>query len=146
MVYSVSVVNYSSTHADDLTVITETERSLRTSGELTATTGVRIEHGRAVNLTGSTAATRLSRSSSSTGICTPSSARRCLPIRRRRRRCDARFQESLQFPDENGGFADSSACSARTAHGRPWWQALRNARRAVGPCPCGSSRAAQTFK
>jgi hypothetical protein len=51
VVYTLSVVNYSSTNADALSTITETERSLSSSGKVTAATGARVgrNFGRRLN-------------------------------------------------------------------------------------------------
>ena len=54
VVYTLSVVNYSSTNADALSTITETERALKTSGTVTAAAGARVNrnHGRKLILSG----------------------------------------------------------------------------------------------
>jgi len=54
VVYTLSVVNYSSTNADALTTITETERALKTSGTVTAAAGARVRrnHGRKLSISG----------------------------------------------------------------------------------------------
>jgi hypothetical protein len=54
VVYTLSVVNYSSTNADALSTITETERALKTSGTVTAAGGARVNrnHGRKLAISG----------------------------------------------------------------------------------------------
>jgi hypothetical protein len=104
--FTVSVVNYAGTNADALTTITETEKSLRASGGVTASAGARIggHHGRALSVTaadGSRSAIAIffvdKRLYTLTGQTLPPNAEE---------NGDAvRFLESMQFSDNIAGFA-----------------------------------------
>jgi hypothetical protein len=104
--YTVSVVNYSSTNADALTTITETERSLGASGKVTAAAGARVNRyfGREMRLNG----TDGSRSAIAIFFVNKhlyTVVGQALAPSADEKSGDAiHFQESLQFLDDGGGF------------------------------------------
>jgi hypothetical protein len=104
--YTVSVVDYSNTNADSLSTIAETERSLGASGKVTVATGARVNRsfGRELSISG----TDGSRSAIAIFFVNKhlyTVVGQALPPNAIERSGDAiRFQESLQFLGENGGF------------------------------------------
>ena len=104
--FTLSIVNYSSTNADALGTIRETERSLGASGKVTETSGVRVKryHGREMNLVG----TDGSRSAIAIFFVNKhlyTLVGQALPPNAIEKSADAkRFQQSLQFLGDNGGF------------------------------------------
>jgi hypothetical protein len=104
--YTLSVADYSSINADALTTIVETQRSLAASGKVTGATGARIgrNFGRVLNLEGTEG------SRSAIGIFFVDKhlytvVGKALPPNANEESEDAtRFLESLQFPDDSGGF------------------------------------------
>lgn len=107
MLYSVSDVDYSGTNADALTTITETARTLSTTGKVIANAGTRIGryHGRAMRVDGADG----SHSAISIFFLNKhlyTIIGQALPPNATDAANDAgRFQESLEFPDDNGVFA-----------------------------------------
>jgi hypothetical protein len=129
IIYTLSVVNYSSTNADALSTIIETERSLSASGKVTAVTGARVNRsfGRRMNIEG----TDGSRSTVAIFFVNKhlyTLIGRALPPNAVEESDDAiRFQGSLQFLQDDGGFfglfgggnsanTASTANTANTAH------------------------------
>jgi hypothetical protein len=129
IIYTLKVVNHSSTNADALSTIVETQRSLSASGKVTGATGARIGRyfGRALTLEG----TDGSRSAIAIFFVDKhlyTVAAQTLPPNANEDADDAiRFQQSLQFPDNDGGFfrlfggasgasSVSSASSANSAN------------------------------
>ncbi len=106
IIYTLNVVNHSSTNADALTTIVETQRSLSASGKVTGVTGARIGRyfGRALSLEG----TDGSRSAIAIFFVDKhlyTVAAQTLPPNANEDSDDAiRFQQSLQFLDNDGGF------------------------------------------
>jgi hypothetical protein len=104
--YTLSVVNYSSTNADPLSTIGETARSFRAKGKVNADTGVRVNgnHGRELTMTESDG----SRSDIAIFFVDNhlyTAVGQALPPNPMERSADtARFQQSLQFPSDDGGF------------------------------------------
>jgi hypothetical protein len=104
--YTLSVVDYSRTNADALTTIIQTERSLNASGKVTAATGARVDRnfGRALTLNG----TDGSRSAIAIFFVDKhlyTVVGQALPPNASDEMSDAiRFQESLRFPKDSGGF------------------------------------------
>jgi hypothetical protein len=104
--YTVSVVDYSSTNADSLNTIAETERSLGASGKVTVATGARVNRsfGRELSISGADG----SRSAVAIFFVNKhlyTVVGQALPPNAIERSGDAiRFQESLQFLGDNGGF------------------------------------------
>jgi hypothetical protein len=104
--YTLSVVDYSSTNADALSTITETERSLGASGKVTAATGARIHRsfGRKLSLNG------VDGSRSTIAIFFVNKhlytlVGQAFPPNTIEKSDDAiRFQESLQFIEDDSGF------------------------------------------
>ena len=106
MTYSLSVVNYSSTNADALSTIAETERSLGASGKATAAAGARVHRffGRELSVDG----TDGSRSAIAIFFVNKhlyTLVGQAFPPNAPENSGDSiRFRESLQFLDDNGGF------------------------------------------
>jgi hypothetical protein len=106
VVYTLSVVNYSSTNADALSTITETERSLSSSGKVTAATGARVSRnfGRRLHLSGADG----SRSDIAIFFVNKhlyTLVGQALPPNAIEQSGDAlRFLDSLQFLGDEGGF------------------------------------------
>jgi hypothetical protein len=106
IIYTLSVANYSSINADAMTTIVETQRSLGASGKVTGATGARIgrNFGRILSLEG----TDGSRSAVAIFFVDKhlyTAVGKALPPNANEESDDAtRFLESLQFPDDNGGF------------------------------------------
>jgi hypothetical protein len=104
--YILTVVNYSSTNADALTTITETQRSIGASGKVTAATGARINRsfGRKLSVNG----TDGSRSAIAIFFVNKhlyTLVGQALPPNANEKSDEAiRFQESLQFLEEDSGF------------------------------------------
>jgi hypothetical protein len=104
--YTVSVVDYSTTNADPLSTIAETERALGASGKVTVATGARINRsfGRELSING----TDGSRSAIAIFFVDKhlyTLVGQALPPNAIEKSGDAiRFQESLQFLGDNGGF------------------------------------------
>lgn len=106
IIYTLSVVNYSGTNDDSLTTIGETQKSLTASGKVTASAGTRIKRhfGRALSVAGADG------SRSVIGIYFVDKhlytlVAQELPPNTDEESGDAvRFQESLQFSDEDSGF------------------------------------------
>jgi hypothetical protein len=102
--YTLTVVNYSSTNADSLGVIGETSRSFSVKGKVIANTGARINRtwGRELTVAESDG------SQSDIAIFFVdnhlyTAVGQALPPNRTDRSADtARFQRSLQFPDDDG--------------------------------------------
>jgi hypothetical protein len=119
IIYTLSVVNYSSTNADALSTIRETERSLGTSGKVTGATGARVNRsfGRELNLDG----TDGSRSAIAIFFVNKhlyTVVGQALPPNASEKSDDAiRFQESLQFLDDDGGFFGFFGGSGRSRSG-----------------------------
>jgi hypothetical protein len=106
IIYTLSVVNYASTNADALTTIVETQRSLGASGKVTGATGARIGRyfGRVLSLEG----TDGSRSAIAIFFVDKrlyTVVGKALAPNANEESDDAtHFLESLQFPDDRGGF------------------------------------------
>ena len=106
IIYTVSVVDYSSTNADALSTIALTERSLDASGKVTAAAGARVARyfGRELTLDGADG----SRSAIAIFFVNKhlyTVVGQALPPNADEKSGDvSRFQESLQFPDESSGF------------------------------------------
>jgi hypothetical protein len=104
--YTLTVVNYSSTNADALTTIKETERSIGASSKVTATSGARINRsfGRRLSVDG----TDGSRSAIAIFFVNKhlyTLVGQALPPNANEKSDDAtRFQESLQFIEDSSGF------------------------------------------
>ncbi|HTC53330.1 MAG TPA: hypothetical protein VK700_15450 [Steroidobacteraceae bacterium] len=106
IVYTLSVVNYSNTNDDALTTILQTQRSLGASGKISAAGGARVNRnfGRALTLDGTDG------SHSAIAIFFVDKhlytvVGQALPPNVSEELDDAvRFQESLQFPEDSGGF------------------------------------------
>ncbi len=104
--YTVSVVNYSSTNADGISTIAETERTLGAGGQVTVATGARINRafGRELSVNGADG----SRSAIAIFFVDKrlyTVVGQALPPNAIERSADAvHFQESLQFLGDNGGF------------------------------------------
>jgi hypothetical protein len=104
--YTVSVVDYSTTNADPLSTIAETERALGASGKVTVAIGARINRsfGRELSISG----TDGSRSAIAIFYVDKhlyTLVGQALPPNAIEKSGDAiRFQESLQFLGDNGGF------------------------------------------
>jgi len=104
--YTLSVVNYSSTNADALSTIIETERSLDASGKVTAASGARINRsfGRKLNVNGtdgslSTIAIFFVNKHLYTLV-----SQAFAPNAVEKSGDAIRFQESLRFLEDNSGF------------------------------------------
>ncbi len=114
ILYSVSIVNYSSTNDDALTTIIATQRSLGTSGKVSAVSGARVNRnfGRELSIIGNDG----SRSAVAIFFVDRhlyTVVAQVLPPKVDDRSGDAiRFQRSLQFPDDNGGFFSFFTSSA----------------------------------
>ncbi len=109
--YTLSVVNYSSTNADALSTIAETERSLGASGKVTAASGARVNRhfGRALAING----TDSSRSAIAIffvnkHLYTVVGQAFAPDVAEESADAD-HFQQSLQFADDNGGFGGFGA-------------------------------------
>ncbi len=106
IVYSLSVVDYSSTNADSTATIAEAEKSFGTSGKVTVAIDARVNrsYGRELSVTGSNG----SRSAVAIFFVNKhlfTLVGESLPPNAIQRSGDTvRFQESLQFTGENGGF------------------------------------------
>jgi hypothetical protein len=106
MTYSLSVVNYSSTNADALSTIAETERSLGAFGKVTAAAGARVHRffGRELSVDG----TDGSRSAIAIFFVNKhlyTLVGQAFPPNATENSGDSiRFRDSLQFLDDNGGF------------------------------------------
>lgn len=106
VIYSLSIVNYSSTNDDALTTIFATERLLGASGKVTAATGARIKRafGRQLSLDASDG----SRSGVAIFFVNKhlyTLVAQALPPNPTEESGDViRFQRSLQFLDDDGGF------------------------------------------
>jgi hypothetical protein len=106
IIYTLTVVNYSSTNADALSTIAETERSLGTSGKVTAAAGARVRRffGRELTVEGPDGA----RSAIAIFFVNKhlyTVVGQALPPNAAEESGDAvRFQESLQFLEDDGGF------------------------------------------
>jgi len=104
--YTLSVVNYSSTNADGLNTIGETARSFSAKGKMNADIGARVNgnHGRELTITESDG----SRSDIAIFFVDNhlyTAVGRALPPNPMERSAEtARFQRSLQFPHDDGGF------------------------------------------
>jgi hypothetical protein len=104
--YTVNVVDYTSTNADSLGTIAETERSIGATGKITVATGARVNRsfGRELSVDG----TDGSRSAIAIFFVNKhlyTVVGQALPPNAIERSGDAiRFQESLQFLGDNGGF------------------------------------------
>jgi hypothetical protein len=104
--YTLSVVNYSSTNADSLSTIAETERSLGGSGKVTVASGARVNRhfGRALTVNG----TDGSRSAIAIFFVNKHLytvvGQAFAPDAAEKSADSDHFQESLQFPEDNGGF------------------------------------------
>ncbi len=104
--FSLSVVNYSSTNADALTTILETERTLGASGKVTGAAGARIKRafGRQLSVNGNDG----SRSAIAIFFVNKhlyTLVAQALPPDPMEASGDAiRFQQSLRFLDDDGGF------------------------------------------
>lgn len=122
IIYTLSIVDYSSTNADALSTISETERSVGASGKVTDTSGARVNgsFGRRLSLNG----TDGSRSAIAIFFVNKhlyTLVGQALPPDAIEKSGDAtRFQQSLQFLKEDGGFfglfgSSNSATSANSA-------------------------------
>ncbi|HEV2703542.1 MAG TPA: hypothetical protein VGV09_18095 [Steroidobacteraceae bacterium] len=104
--YTLSVVDYSSTSADGTATIAEAEKSFGTSGKVTVAIDARVNraYGRELSVTGANG----SRSAIAIFFVNKhlfTLVGEALPPNAIRRSGDTvRFQESLQFTGENGGF------------------------------------------
>jgi hypothetical protein len=104
--YTVSVVDYSTTNADSLGTIAEAERTLSASGKVTVATGARVNRsfGRELSING----TDGSRSAIAIFFVDKhlyTVIGQAMPPNAIEKSGDAiRFQESLQFLGDNGGF------------------------------------------
>jgi hypothetical protein len=120
IIYSLSVVNYSSTNADGLSTIAETQRSIGASGKVTEASGARVNgsFGRELSVTG----TDGSRSAIAIFFVNKrlyTLVGQALPPNAIEKSDDAtRFQESLQFINDDGGFFGlfGRANNANSAH------------------------------
>ncbi len=104
--YTLSVVNYSSTNADALSTIVETQRSLGASGKVTGATGARIKRyfGRQMSLDG-TDGTRSAIAIFFVNKHLYTLVAQALPPNASEESGNAiRFQESLQFLEDDSGF------------------------------------------
>lgn len=117
--YTVNVVDYSSTNADALSTIAEAERSAGASGKVTVATGARVNRsfGRELSVNG----TDGSRSAIAIFFVNKhlyTVVGQALPPNAIERSGDAvRFQESLQFVGDNGGFGSLFFFGGRGAAG-----------------------------
>jgi hypothetical protein len=123
IIYSVTIVNYSSTNDDALSTIVATQKSLGTAGKVTAVNGARVDRnfGRELSISG----TDGSRSAVAIFFVNRhlyTAVAQALPPNALENSDDAvRFQESLQFPDDTGGFgrfffgSGSSSTSSRSS-------------------------------
>jgi hypothetical protein len=106
ILYTLSVVNYSSTNADALSTIAETERSVGKSGKVTMAAGARVNRffGRKLSIDG----TDGSRSAVALFFVNRHLftvvGQAFAPVAPEKSGDAIRFQESLQFLDESGGF------------------------------------------
>jgi len=106
IIYTLSIVNYSSTNADSLSTISETERSIGTSGKVTEARGARVNgsFGRQLSVNG----TDGSRSAIAIFFVNKhlyTVVGQALPPNPVEKSGDAtRFQQSLQFLNNDGGF------------------------------------------
>jgi|HubBroStandDraft_5_1064220.scaffolds.fasta_scaffold25829_3 hypothetical protein len=104
--YTLSVVNYSSTNADALTTIIETERSLNASGKVTVASGARVSRnfGRELTLN-STDGSRSAIAIFFVDKHLYTVVGQALPPNVDEEMDEAiRFQESLRFPEDHSGF------------------------------------------
>lgn len=114
--YTLTVANYSSTNADALGTIGETARSFSAQGKVNSNTGARINasYGRELTVTASDG----SRSDIAIFFIDShlyTAVGRSLPPNPLDRAAEtARFQQSLQFPDDNGDFRGLRARSKPT--------------------------------
>jgi len=125
--YTLSVVNYSRTNADGLGIIAETVRSFSAKGKVSSNIGARINasYGRELTVTDSDG----SRSDIALFFVDNhlyTAVGRALPPNPLARAADtARFQQSLQFPDDDGDYhgwvprgkapSNAGAASSRTS-------------------------------
>lgn len=104
--YTLSVVNYSNTNADALSAIGEAARAFKAQGKVSANSGARVNgsSGRELTITASDG----SRSDIAiffVGNRLYTAVGQALPPNPQERSADtARFQHSLQFPSDDGGF------------------------------------------
>jgi hypothetical protein len=117
--YSVSVVDYSSSNADSLTTIGETEKTLGASGKVTAAIGARVNRsfGRELSINGNDG----SRSAIAIFFVDKhlyTVVGKALPPNAIERSGDAiRFEESLQFIGVNSGFGGIGVFGGLFGHG-----------------------------
>jgi hypothetical protein len=123
MVYTLSVVDYSTTNADGMATIAATEKSFGAAGKVTVAIDARVNRafGRELSVTGAGG----SRSAVAIFFVNRhlyTAVAQALPPNALENSDDAvRFQESLQFPDDTGGFgrfffgSGSSSTSSRSS-------------------------------
>jgi hypothetical protein len=115
--YTLSVVNYSSTNADSLSTIGETAKSFSAKGKVNANTGARVNgnHGRELTITESDG----SRSDIAIFFVDNhlyTAVGQALPPNAVERSAETvRFQQSLQFPGDDGGFLGLFGGKGRTS-------------------------------
>jgi hypothetical protein len=119
--YTLSVVNYSSTNADALSTIGETAKSFSARGKVNANTGARVNrnHGRELTITESDG----SRSDIAIFFVNNhlyTAVGQALPPNPTERSADtAHFQQSLQFLDDDNGFAGLFGGGGKTGSHAP---------------------------
>ncbi len=125
--YVLTVVNYSSTNADALTTISETERSIRASGKVTAATGARVNGaiGRRLSVDGADG----SRSAIAIFFVDRHLytlvGRAAAPNANERSEDAIRFQQSLHFLTDDsifGGFFGGNSNSNSNSNEQQQWQ------------------------
>jgi hypothetical protein len=119
--YTLSVVNYSSTNADALSTIGETAKSFSARGKVNANTGARVNrnHGRELTITENDG----SRSDIAIFFVNNhlyTAVGQALPPNPTERSADtAHFQQSLQFLDDDNGFAGLFGGGGKTGSHAP---------------------------
>lgn len=128
--YTLSVVDYSSTNADALSTIGETAKSFSAQGRVSANAGARVNgnHGRELTITESDG----SRSDIAIFFVNKhlyTAVGQALPPNSVDRSADtARFQESLQFLDDDSGFLGLFGGGARASSNAEHFRTFANQR------------------
>jgi len=138
--YTLTVVNYSSTNADALGLIAETARTFSAKGKVNSSIGARINanYGRELTVTESDG----SRSDIAIFFVDNhlyTAVGRASPPNALARAADtARFQQSLQFPDDDGDYHGLLARGKAASHTGPG--SLTDGSRDAGKVNAGASR------